>query len=172
MQTQLAQLKITENLAKAAEHLRNAIGALESGLFVSTADSAESCVVPQIKQSALDNHAVMFAELWDTGLLGYPVIPCGMTQLFRAYSSWAEKLGKDIGTANKFFRSASQNGWKRIQTRLCFPVDHELYRKNCLFVLPPDDRVELQFRKREYQQLAHYLTECYLTFENALQDTK
>ena len=172
MQTQLAQLKITENLAKAAEHLRIAIEALESGLFVSTAESAESCVVSTIQPHETDNFAVRFTDLWEKGLTGYPLIPCSMTQLYRSYSLWAKSHGEEIRTTNRFFHSLTQNRWKRIQTRLCFPVNHEHYLRKVRFIWPPDDKVELQFRKREHQQLGHYLTECYLTFENALQDTK
>ena len=89
MQTQLAQLKITENLAKAAEHLRIAIEALESGLFVSTAESAESCVVSTIKPHETDNFAVRFTDLWEKGLTGYPLIPCSISTIRALYYSSA-----------------------------------------------------------------------------------
>lgn len=141
---------------------------LREGLPLPVFDDRPEGHTTAINPPAENNAVVRLFDLWKQRKLCYPLIPCGMEQLYEAYSSWAYTQGGKISTRNAFRLSVSKETWQRVKTRLCLPVGHVLCRKYVTFVMPPASLIPKQYRQREYQQEGHYLTESYLAFEKAL----
>ena len=178
--------KLSENFyAEIRSELDNGgVAALHQYLLDLDLGDFDEHTKPPLTQAKIDlmevgaGNVQRFIRAWLGGDTPYPICPCGSSDLYSAYMRWCRTDGvRNPREANQFCGEiAKMPGWKKeIKERY---NDLHLVGKtvSARFIIPPQEVLTsgakhgVDYRRKDDQTQAAWLTECFFAFQNAIKD--
>jgi len=178
--------KLSENFyAEIRSELDNGgVAALHQYLLDLDLGDFDEYTKPPLTQAKIDlmevgaGNVQRFIRAWLGGDTPYPICPCGSSDLYSAYMRWCRIDGvRNPREANQFCGEiAKMPGWKKeIKERY---NDLHLVGKtvSARFIIPPQEVLTsgakhgVDYRRKDDQTQAAWLTECFFAFQNAIKD--